>query len=1151
MTRSFSGGFVHLHNHTDFSLLDGAAKISAYMKKAQALGMDSIAITDHGNLFGALHFYYAAKKTGIKPIIGCEFYVNPSDRTERPEPGSGKKSQQYHLVLLAMNQIGYQNLMILSSLSYTEGFYFRPRIDDDLLERYNEGLICLSACLGGEILQHLLNNNYEEAKRRALWFNSVFDDGRYYLELQDHGLEEQKRTNPLLKRLSDETGIPLVATNDIHYIEQSDANAHDLLLCVGTNAKKHDPNRMRFPNDQFYLKSKEEMASLFSWVPEAIENSVEIAQRCNLEIQFPGPQLPVFEVPSGYESPAEYLRSLSREGLANRFEVVTEKLTERLEYELEVIISMGFEGYFLIVMDYIRWAKQQGIPVGPGRGSGAGSLVAYALDITNVDPIKYNLLFERFLNPERVSMPDFDIDFCFERRGEVINYVTEKYGTDRVAQIATFGTLKAKAVVKDVARVLDISFEESNRIAKMIPDDLGMTLSKAFAQSPDLVELEKKGGVYAELFDAARRLEGMARHISTHAAGVVIGREDLTRYVPLYRDARTGAISTQYSMELLEPCGLVKMDFLGLKTLTLIEHAQELIRVKNPAFSIEEIDEEDEATFAMLGRGESSAIFQFESPGMQNVLKEAKPGTIEDLVALNALYRPGPMRFIPQYIACKHGRQPITYADPELEEELKNTYGVIVYQEQVMKVAQIIAGYSLGAADILRRIMSKKKVQELEAEKKKFVTGALALGRSKEHAIEIFEMLEPFANYGFNKSHALAYSVIAYQTAYLKANHPAEFWAANLTNEMSNPDKFSEYLQTVRAAEIEILPPSVNYSLRSFVVVGGKIIYGLAGIKHVGEGVVDAIVTERDANGPYTDLIDFLTRLDSRVTNAKVMESLIKAGAFDELGTNRPTLLENLPDAVASVQRKKEFSAYGQISLFDEESEEMMDSFVMKEVEDWSTQEKLEIEKSLLGFYVSGHPLDRYRSAIKTRVTVDTARMEHIPLGQQTNIIALLTQLKPHVTKRNDTIAFVQLTDLNTSFEGVIFADEYERVRHFLQIDRIYGFEGTFDKRGNGDERISFRIDSVKTDPNELAPRAVSRCHVLLEKSFCTAEQITRLRDAALDFGGSCTLYLYFKEQGRTLPSLVECGREFSVRCTADLAIELKKNSAVLDVWFD
>ena len=1151
MTEISQSGFVHLHNHTDFSLLDGAAKIPSYMKKAKEYGMSSVAITDHGNLFGALHFYYEAKKAGIKPIIGCEFYINPTDRTDRPEPGSGQKSHYYHLVLLAMNNTGYKNLLKLASLAYTEGFYFRPRIDDELLEKYNEGLICLSACLGGEILQHLLANKYDEAKERALWYSSIFDDGRYYLELQDHNLEEQKRTNPLLKQISEETGIPLVATNDIHYIEQSDANAHDLLLCVGTNTKKNDPNRMRFPNDQFYLKSPEEMTQLFAWVPEAIENTVRIADRCNLEIEFPGPQLPVFDVPQGYESPAAYLRSLSHEGLANRYDEITPELTDRLEYELNVIISMGFEGYFLIVMDYIRWAKEQGIPVGPGRGSGAGSLVAYALDITNVDPIKYNLLFERFLNPERVSMPDFDIDFCFERRGEVINYVTEKYGSDRVAQIATFGTLKAKAVMKDVARVLDISFDESNQIAKMIPDDLGMTLTKAFEQSPDLVELEKRGGIYAELFDAARRLEGMARHISTHAAGVVIGREELTNYVPLYRDARTGAISTQYSMELLEPCGLVKMDFLGLKTLTLIQHAQKLIQAKDPTFSIEEISEEDEATFAMLGRGDSSAIFQFESAGMQSVLKEAKPSTIEDLVALNALYRPGPMAYIPQYIACKLGRQPITYADPELEDELKNTYGVIVYQEQVMKVAQIIAGYSLGSADILRRIMGKKKVSELEAEKVKFIEGALSLGRSEQHAIEIFEMLEPFANYGFNKSHALAYSVVAYETAYLKANYPAEFWAANLTNEMNNPDKFSEYLQTVREAEIEILPPSVNYSLRAFAVVDDKIVYGLAGIKHVGEGVVDAIVAEREANGPYTDFLDFLTRLDSKVTNSKVLDSLIKAGAFDELGINRPTLLENVTDAVASVQRKKEFKAFGQISLFDEESEEMMDSFVFKDVDDWSNQEKLEIEKALLGFYLSGHPLDRYRTAIKNRVTVDTSQLERVPLGQKTNIIAMLTQIKPYITKKGGTMAFAQLTDLNTSFEAVIFTDEFEKSRSFLEVDQIYGFEGTFDKRGNGDERISFRIESIKRDPEELAPLAVSRCHVELEKSFCTAEQITHLRDTSLDFNGSCTLYLHFKEEGKALGSLVECGREFAVRCSSELATALKKNPAVLDVWFD
>ncbi len=665
---------------------------------------------------------------------------------------------------------------------------------------------------------------------------SVFDVGRYYLEMQDHNLPEQKRTNPLLKQLSEETGIPLVCTNDIHYIEKDDANAHDLLLCVGTNSKKNDPDRMRFPNQEFYMKSEQQMASLFSWCPEAVENTGKIAERCNLEIHFPGPLLPDFEVPQGFDGPASYLRHLSHEGLKKRYKHVTDELKKRLDYELDVIIKMKFEGYFLIVMDYIQWAKQHDIPVGPGRGSGAGSLVAYSIDITDVDPIKYNLLFERFLNPERVSMPDFDIDFCFERRQEVINYVTEHYGTERVAQIATFGTLKAKAVVKDVARVLDIPFDESNNICKLIPDDSKMTLSKAFEQNKELVELEQKGGIYAELFDAARRLEGLNRHTSTHAAGVVIGKERLVNYVPLYRDAKTGAISTQYTMDLIEECGLVKMDFLGLKTLTLIKHTEDLIHKKDPTFTSSAIDEQDPKTFEMLCPGESAAVFQFESQGMQNILKEAKPSNIEDLVALKALYRPGPMAYIPQFINCKLGRQPITYADPELEDELKTTYGVIVYQEQVMKVAQIIAGYSLGSADILRRIMGKKKVAALEKEKVKFIAGAKALGRSEQHASEIFEMLEPFAGYGFNKSHAVAYSVVAYQTAFLKANYPAEFWAANLTNEMGSPDKFSEYLQIAKDQGIEILPPSVNYSDKHFSVVDGKIVYGLAASRTLERG---------------------------------------------------------------------------------------------------------------------------------------------------------------------------------------------------------------------------------------------------------------------------------------------------------------------------
>lgn len=1141
--------FTHLHNHTDFSLLDGAAPIERYMEKAKAFGMRSLAITDHGNMFGALRFYFAAKKAGINPILGCEFYTNPESRTDKAMVG-GKKPHQYHLILLAMNEVGYHNLMILNSLAYTEGFYFKPRIDDELLVKYNEGLICLSACLGGEILQLLLHNQYEEAKERALWHASIFDNGRYYLEMQDHGLPEQRRTNPILKQLSTETGLPLVCTNDIHYIEQSDANAQDLLLCIGTNSKKNDPDRMRFPNSEFYMKDAKQMQDLFSWCPEAVENTQKIAAMCNLEIHLPGPLLPDFKVPSDFASPADYLRHVSNQGMLKRYPAITEALQVRLDYELDIIIRMKFEGYFLIVMDYIQWAKDHDIPVGPGRGSGAGSLVAYSVGITDVDPIKYNLLFERFLNPDRVSMPDFDIDFCYERRQEVINYVTEHYGTERVAQIATFGTLKAKAVVKDVARVLDIPFDESNNICKLIPEDPKMTLEKAFEMSKELVELEQRGGIYAELFDAARRLEGLNRHTSTHAAGVVIGKEELVNYVPLYRDAKTGAISTQYTMDLIEDCGLVKMDFLGLKTLTLIKHTEDLIKKKDPSFSAADIDEQDPKTFAMLSRGESAAVFQFESAGMQNILKEAQPSDIEDLVALNALYRPGPMAYIPQFIACKRGKQPITYANPELEDELKTTYGVIVYQEQVMKVAQIIAGYSLGNADILRRIMGKKKVAALEAEKVKFVAGAKALGRSEKHAVEIFEMLEPFAGYGFNKSHAVAYSVVAYQTAFLKANYPAEFWAANLTNEMGSPDKFAEYLQVAKEQGLQIMAPSINYSDKHFSVVGNTIVYGLAGIKNVGEGAVELFVAEREKNGPFKDFLDFLSRIDSRSSNSKLLESLIKAGAFDTMGVNRPTLLANVADAVTYVQKRREERAFGQISLFDDEIETQMDTFTMKEEQDWEIHEKLETEKALLGFYISGHPMDAYKQAIKQRVTVNTAKTDQLPFGRATNIIAMVTSIRAYTTKKGTVMAFLQLTDLNASFDATLFPKTFEQFKDVLQVDGIYGFTGNFDNSRGGD-KVSFLIEQIFTNPEDLSPMAVTKCHIELEKSFCTPEHITQLRDACLSWGGSCKVELLIREGEEEGDATIACGGEFSVRFCDDFVAEAKENPAVKTIWFD
>jgi DNA polymerase-3 subunit alpha len=1163
--------FVHLHNHTDYSLLDGAAPIHRYIAKAKTYGMKHLAITDHGNMFGALKFYQACKEQDINPLVGCEFYVNPESHTTKTTTMSG--SRYYHLVLIAMNEQGYKNLMLLNSLSYTEGYYYKPRISDALLEQHHAGLICLSACLAGEIPQLILNRNYEGAKERAAYYASIFDNGRYYIELQDHGLKEQKETNPILVKLARELGLPVVATNDIHYIEASDANAHDIALCIGTNKKKSDQDRMRFDSQEFYMKSPDEMAKLFDWIPEAIENTVRIAERCNVSISQPGPLLPAYEIPPEFDNPDQYLRHLAQEGLKQRYTEITPDLQSRLDYELDVIISMGFTGYFLIVWDFIYWAKHHDIPVGPGRGSGAGSLVAYAMTITDIDPIQYKLIFERFLNPERVSMPDFDIDFCYERRQEVIDYVTAKYGTDRVAQIATFGTLKVKAVIKDVARVLDIPFAEATRIVNLIPDSLPvdeatgkarkLTVQGAIDFTPALQELEQRGGVYAELFDVAKRLEGFNRHTSTHAAGVVIGQSVLTDYVPLYRDAKTGAISTQYTMDMLEGCGLVKMDFLGLKTLTLIKHTEDLIRKTYPDFSVQQINEQDPQTFDMLGRGDSACVFQFESPGMQRVLKDAKPSSIEDLVALNALYRPGPMAYIPKFVDSKNGRTQIAYYHPDLEEILKNTYGVIVYQEQVMKVAQTIAGYSMGSADLLRRAMGKKKAEVMQREKQNFIEGAAKKGYSKEVAEGIFEMLLPFAGYGFNKSHAAAYSVVAYQTAYLKANFPAEFMAANLTNEINSPDKFAQYLIETKSMGIEITPPSINKSDKQFTVVDGKIIYGLQGIKHVGEGAVESILAERNEHGPYKNFIDFLMRSESRALNTKLLESLIQSGAFDGLGDNRPTLMANAEAALKYVQKRREQIAYGQVSLFDAEEEAAMETFEMEKHPDSTLLEKLEIEKDLLGFYVSGHPMDMYRDVWKRSVTVDLGQPERLPLSRPINLVAMVTGLREITTKggNGDRMAFLQLSDFNGSVEAVIFPTTWKEYEDTVKADKIYGFKGKFESR---QDKISFITEAV-VDPETLEPQAVREAHMVLVKNFCTQTALREIVDTCITYRGPCSLFIHLLEDAvetEEVPddtdvtsvhaeTLIKAGREFAVAYSDAFIGSLKEHQAVSDIWFN
>ncbi|MGD1822950.1 MAG: DNA polymerase III subunit alpha [Pleomorphochaeta sp.] len=1152
--------FVHLHNHTDFSLLDGAAPISRYIEKAKKYNMKSLAITDHGNLFGALRFYTACKKEDINPIIGCEVYTNPKGHTLKKRLGVEDDTKRYHLILLAMNETGYKNLIKLVSIAYTEGFYKKPRVDDELLEKYNEGLICLSACLGGEILQLLKHNRYDEAKKRALWYKSVFDDDRYYLELQDHNLEEQKRTNPLLAQIAKETDIPLVCTNDIHYIEDTDWLAQDVLLCIGTGAKLSDEKRMRFDGREFYFKSPDQMAELFKDYPSAIENTNVIANRCNLTINFPGPILPESTIPEPFKSESEYLIHLSKEGLKERYHPVPKEYEDRLEYELNIIIKMEFPGYFLIVRDYIYWAKQNDIPVGPGRGSGAGSIVAYSLGITDVDPMKYNLLFERFLNPDRVSMPDFDIDFCQERRGDVIDYVTDYYGVEKVAQIATFGTLKTKAVIKDCARVLDISFSEANRIAKLIPDERKMSVQKALEMSEELREIKAQGGVFETLFNVAERLEGLNRHISTHAAGVVIGREELTEYVPLYKDPKTNAVSSQYTMDLIEECGLVKMDFLGLKTLTLIKHCVELIHKKNKDFKIETIDEEDEPTFKMLQNGESSCVFQFESAGMQKILKQAKPTNIEDLVALNALYRPGPMAYIPQFIDGKHGRGEIKYADPALEDELKTTYGVIVYQEQVMKVAQIIAGYSLGQADILRRIMGKKKVYELEAQKKIFIEGAAKKGHSKEHAIEIFEMLEPFAGYGFNKSHAVAYSVVAYQTAFLKANYPAEFLAANLTNEMNNPDKFKEYLSVAESMGLEILPPSINYSEKSFSVVNNKIVYGLAGIKNVGEVAVGKIIEERELNGDYKSFMDFLERSNPKVLNSKLLESLITAGAFDSLKMNRPSLLEALPEAVKFAQGIIEDKAMGQMSLFDDFEQESYNDFEIPILEDWNILEKLEREKELLGFYISGHPLDTYKKEIRNSVIFDLSKPKQFVLNKTTALVATLTSKREFTSKNGKKMAFLQLADQNGLIESGLFNKKYEQYNNDLEVDNIYGFIGKFKKNYKDESKIDFDIEKV-VDPKELPPIALSTCNIRINYNIAKEIGLNDLKQLIMSNSGDLNLRLIMQkdfiedeeesQNEETSPINIQCNVVFNVKYSDDFISQLNDRPEVIDVWFN
>ena len=972
--------FAHLHVHTEFSLLDGSNKIKEYVSRVKELGMNSAAITDHGVMYGVIDFYREAKKQGINPILGCEVYVAPNSRFDREITGGDDR--YYHLVLLAENEEGYANLTKIVSKGFVEGYYYKPRVDKELLRKYHKGIIALSACLAGEVARFLTKGLYEEAKKTALEYQEIFGEGNFFLELQDHGIPEQGLVNQQLFKMSEETGIELVATNDIHYTYAEDAKPHDILLCIQTGKKLSDENRMRYDGGQYYVKSEEEMLRLFPYAKQALENTQKIADRCHVEIEFGVTKLPKYDVPDGYTS-WEYLQKLCYEGLEKRYGDPSEELKERLSYELETIHQMGYVDYFLIVWDFIKYAKDHGISVGPGRGSAAGSIVSYCLEITTIDPIRYQLLFERFLNPERVSMPDIDVDFCYERRQEVIDYVTRKYGKDCVAQIVTFGTLAARGVIRDVGRVMDLPYAYVDSISKMIPQELGITIDKALKMNPDLKKLYDTDETVTNLIDMAKRLEGLPRHCSMHAAGVVICQKPVDEYVPLSR-AADGTITTQFIMTTLEELGLLKMDFLGLRTLTVIQNAVLLARRKQPELNINQIDYNDQKVLDYIGTGKTDGVFQLESAGMKGFMKELKPHNLEDVIAGISLYRPGPMDFIPQYIRGKNDSSSITYDCPQLEPILAPTYGCIVYQEQVMQIVRDLAGYSLGRSDLLRRAMSKKKAAVMEKERKIFiygdeetgVPGCIKNGIDEQTANKIYDEMIDFAKYAFNKSHAAAYAVVSYQTAWLKYYFPVEYMAALMTSVIDNPSKVSEYIYACRQMNIKILPPDINKGEANFSVDGGDIRYGLAAIKSIGRPVIKAIVEDREELGLFQNLEDFITRLSAKnILNKRTIENLIKAGALDTLGGTRKQFMSIYVQIVDHVTQEKKNSMVGQMTLFDLVSEDQKEDFQirMPDVGEYSKETLLAFEKEVLGIYVSGHPLEAYEEKWKKSISATTA----------------------------------------------------------------------------------------------------------------------------------------------------------------------------------
>ena len=1062
-----SGEFAHLHVHTEYSLLDGFSRVKKLIKRTKELGMKSVAITDHGNMFGVIDFYKEAKKAGIKPVIGCELYTASRSLKDK-DPNFDKRYG--HLILLAENMTGYQNLIKLVSVSYVDGFYYKPRIDLEVLREHSEGIICLSACLAGDVSNALMNRNYEKAKEIALIYNEIFGQGNFFLEIQDHNLPEQKEVNASLVKLSKELNIPLVATNDVHYVDKSDSKAHDILLCIQMGKTLNDPTRMRFGSQEFYLKSREEMEQLFPYALEALDNTAKIADRCNVEFDFNTIHLPNYEVPEGYTT-SGYLEELCYKGLYERYENPSQEILDRLKYELGVINKMGYVEYFLITWDFINFAKENGIMVGPGRGSAAGSIVAYTLKITDIDPIKYNLLFERFLNPERVSMPDIDIDFCYERREEVIDYVKRKYGEDHVAQIITFGTMGAKLAIRDVGRVLDIPYNKVDKIAKEIPNALGMTIDKALETNPNLKAIYDQDQETKNIIDISKELEGMLRHASTHAAGVVISKNPIDEYVPLYK--HQDAISTQFTMTTLEELGLLKMDFLGLRTLTVIRDALDLIE-KNHGVKIDfsKMDYDDPKVFELLSSGNTLGVFQMESAGMRSFMKQLKPNNFEDIVAGISLYRPGPMDSIPTYLEYKHHPEKITYMHEKLKPIMEVTYGCLIYQEQVMEVVRELGGYSYGRSDLVRRAMGKKKMDVMEEERQYFIhgktdengnieiAGCVRNGVDEQTANKIFDDMIDFAKYAFNKSHAAAYGVIAYETAYLKAHYPVEFMAALITSVMGNTDKVVEYIRECNALNIKVLKPDINKSFAKFSVEDNNIRFGLAAVKNVGVNIINNIVVEREENGSFTDFINLIKRLDSKDINKRVIESLIKCGGFDEMGYNRASLMMGYEKVLESVSLERKKNIKGQISLFDgldgfggnEEIDKFENEITsIPNIQEFEEREKLALEKEVLGMYVSGHPLSEYEKELETRTSINTKKLnelkedldEYLAMDQQNVIIGgMISNKRIQTTKRNEIMAFLEIEDLYGTMEVVVFPRTLQQYNTIVNEENIVYIKG-------------------------------------------------------------------------------------------------------------